>query len=45
MKVPVFILAGLLTCVLAVQGWTLNAIVDLKIKVAELAATVAAKKS
>lgn len=44
MKVPVYVTAALLASMLAVQGWTLNAIIDLKVKVAELAATVAAKK-
>lgn len=44
MKLPLFVVSALLASMLAVQGWTLLAVIDLKVKVAELSATVAAKK-
>ena len=40
MKIPNFVVAALFGSLLAMQAWTLNAIIDLKVKVAQLSTTV-----
>ena len=41
MKIPMVIIAVVLTAMLAVEGWTLIEVVNLKVAVAELAARLA----
>lgn len=38
MKIPAFIVAAMFASVLAIQGWTMATVVELKVKVAEIQA-------